>query len=103
MDPPALNELASRVGVSSAELKQIFPKVCGMPPYAYLRKLRMEKAMDLIRHGEMNITEIAYDIGYNSISHFSKVFAGYFGIKPSQFRNLSSFSGFAHQDEDGKK
>ena len=89
-DPPALNDLASRVGVSSAKLKQIFPKVCGMPPYAYLRKLRMEKAMDLIRNGKMNITEIAYDIGYNSISHFSKVFAGYFGIKPSQVRSLCS-------------
>ncbi|MEA1932868.1 MAG: helix-turn-helix transcriptional regulator [Thermodesulfobacteriota bacterium] len=57
---------------------------------AYLRKLRMEKAMDLIRHGEMNITEIAYDIGYNSISPFSKIFAEYFGIKPSQFRSLCS-------------
>lgn len=88
-DPPSLGELARQVGVSSAKLKQIFPKVCGMPPYTYLRKLRMEKAFSLLNGdgGEMNVTETAYSVGYNSLSHFSKVFESYFGIKPSKLRN----------------
>ena len=87
-NPPSLNELALRVGVSLAKLKQIFPRVCGMPPYAYLRKLRMEKAMRLLNNGEMSVTEAAYEVGYSSLSHFSCVFAKCFGIKPSEARNL---------------
>ena len=86
--PPSLNELAGRVGVSSAKLKQIFPRVCGMPPYAYLRKLRMEKAMRLLNNGEMSVTEAAYEVGYSSLSHFSCVFAKCFGMKPSEARCL---------------
>ena len=93
-DPPSLNELAGRVGVSSAKLKQIFPRVCGMPPYAYLRKLRMEKAMRLLNNGEMSVTEAAYEVGYSSLSHFSCVFAKCFGMKPSEVRNLKRIRGF---------
>ncbi|MEA2083427.1 MAG: AraC family transcriptional regulator [Thermodesulfobacteriota bacterium] len=87
--PPSLDELAGRVGVSSAKLKQIFPRVCGMPPYAYLRKLRMEKAMCLLNNGEMSVTEAAYEVGYSSLSHFSRVFAKCFGMKPSEIRRLN--------------
>jgi len=88
-DPPSVNDLARRVGVSAAKLKQIFPKVCGMPPYAYLRKLRMEKALDLLNNGKMNVTETAYEVGYSSLSHFARVFAGHFGMKPSKARRLT--------------
>ena len=91
--PPSLNELATRVGVSPAKLKQIFPRVCGMPPYAYLRKLRMEKAMHLLNNGSMSVTEAAYEVGYSSLSHFSCVFAKCFGIKPSEARRLKRGKG----------
>ena len=77
------------VGVSSAKLKQIFPKVYGLPPYCYLRKLRMEKAMSLLKSGQMNVTETAYEVGYNSLSHFAGLFARHFGIKPSEIYKIS--------------
>ncbi|MFP4533159.1 MAG: helix-turn-helix transcriptional regulator [Desulfobacterales bacterium] len=86
-NPPSIADLAGKVGVSASKLKQLFPEVCGMTPYDYLRKIRMEKAMLLLRGGEMNVTEAAYEVGYESISHFSKVFCKYYGIKPSQVRN----------------
>jgi AraC-like DNA-binding protein len=90
-NPPSISDLAGKVGVSASKLKQLFPEVCGMTPYHYLRKIRMEKAMLMLRGGEMNVTEVAYGIGYESISHFSKVFCKYYGIKPSQVRkNFSS-------------
>ena len=91
-DPPSVNELAGRIGVSPAKLKQIFPKICGMPPYCYLRKLRMEKAMHLLNNEKMNVTETAYDVGYSSLSHFSNVFTKCFGMKPSEARNLPRIS-----------
>lgn len=87
-DPPSLNELAKHVGVSPAKLKQIFPRVYGMPPYAYLRKLRMKKAMHFLNNKKMSVTEAAYEVGYSSLSHFSCVFAKYFGMKPSEARHL---------------
>lgn len=88
--PPSINDLAGKVGVSASKLKQLFPEVCGMTPYDYLRKIRMEKAMLMLQGGEMNVTEAAYEVGYESISHFSKVFCKYYGIKPSQVRKKFS-------------
>ncbi|MFP4048387.1 MAG: helix-turn-helix transcriptional regulator [Desulfovermiculus sp.] len=85
-NPPSIVELASRAGVSASKLKQLFPHICGTTPYAYLRRLRMEKAISLLRQGEMNVTEVAYAVGYDSISHFSKLFHQYHGIHPSRVR-----------------
>lgn len=85
-DPPSVADLAVQVGISVSKLKLLFPKACGMTPYAYLRKVRMEKALGLLQDGEMNVTEVAYDVGFNSISHFAKVFVQYHGIKPSHVR-----------------
>ncbi len=88
-NPPSLNNLAECVGVSLAKFKLLFPKIYGMPPYCYLRKLRMEKAMELLSNREMNVTQSAYEVGYNSLSHFSTVFTKHFGIKPSKVHSLS--------------
>ena len=84
--PPSLKVLAGQVGMSLSKLKLVFPKVCGHPPYAYLRHLRMERAMDLVRCSEKSVTEIAYDVGYSSLSRFSCAFARRFGLNPSEVR-----------------
>ena len=88
-NPPSVSDLAGMVGVSPAKLKQIFLKAYGMPPYCYLRKLRMEKAMGLLNSGQMNVTETAYEVGYNSLSHFAGLFARQFAIKPSEVYKIS--------------
>jgi len=85
-NPPDLESLASQVGMSISKLKQIFPMACGMPPFAYLRLLRMEKAMRLLRNEGRSVTETALEVGYSNLSHFSKTFVEHFGIKPSQAR-----------------
>ncbi|AMD92708.1 helix-turn-helix transcriptional regulator [Desulfomicrobium orale] len=82
--PPHLEALAVRVGVSLSKLKQIFTQAHGMPPYAYLRMIRMERAMHLLRHEGRNVTEAALEVGYSNLSHFSKIFAQHHGLKPSQ-------------------
>ncbi len=88
--PPSLAELAHRVGMSRSKLKKLFPKMCGLPPYEFLRKMRMEKAMALLSHGGINVTETAMEVGYSSISHFSKAFYKEFAIYPSQVRHRRS-------------
>jgi len=49
----------------------------------------MEKAMSLLKSGQMNVTETAYEVGYNSLSHFAGLFARHFGIKPSEIYKIS--------------
>lgn len=82
-EPPDLKALAARVNVSLSKLKQIFLQAHGIPPYAYLRLLRMERAMHLLRREGCNVTEVALEVGYANPSHFSKIFALYHGVKPS--------------------
>jgi AraC-like DNA-binding protein len=82
--PPDLPTLASQVGMSLTKFKDSFALVHGMPPYAWLRARRLEKAMFLLHDGGRNVTEAAMEVGYSNLSHFAKVFAEYFGIKPSQ-------------------
>ncbi len=84
--PPSLSELAAAVGMSVSKLKMLFPKICGMPPYEYLRKIRMQRAMELLHQDGINVTEAAMAVGYSSISHFSKAFHREYTIYPSQIR-----------------
>ncbi len=87
--PPSLSELATAVGMSVSKLKLLFPKICGMPPYEYLRKMRMQRAKALLCQEGMNVTEAAMAVGYNSISHFSKAFHREYAVHPSQVRRLA--------------
>jgi AraC-like DNA-binding protein len=84
-DPPALADLAKKAAMSPAKLKRTFPLITGETVFGYLRKKRMEKAMDLLRQ-EMSITEVAYSVGYESISAFTKTFTKYYGLTPSALR-----------------
>ncbi len=90
--PPGLNELAKAVGMSASKFKILFPRIYGMPPYEYLRKKKMEKAMYLLFTSEMNVTEVAMEVGYNSLSHFSKAFFKAYKVKPSRVRRQSGES-----------
>jgi AraC-like DNA-binding protein len=83
-DPPGLETLAAAVGMSLSKLKQVFPLVCGLPPYAYLRQVRMEQARRLLDHRGLSVTEAALEVGYSNLSHFAKTFAAHYGINPSQ-------------------
>jgi AraC-like DNA-binding protein len=83
-DPPSLALLAAEVAMSLSKLKQVFPVVCGMTPYAYLRSIRMARAKFLILHRNMSVTQAALEVGYNNLSHFSKTFTNLYGIRPSQ-------------------
>ncbi|WP_319406553.1 AraC family transcriptional regulator [uncultured Desulfosarcina sp.] len=85
---PSLSELAVRVGMSISKLKQVFPRVCGLPPYGYLRQARMEQAFYMLHNTDMSVTEVALEVGYASPSRFSRAFACQFGFNPSLARHM---------------
>lgn len=81
-NPPSLGELGKMVGCSPFYLSRMFRQETGVTISAYLRRLRLDRAAELIRAGEANVTEAAMTVGYSSLSHFSKAFAETFGCCP---------------------
>lgn len=83
--PVTLDDVAREAGLSSSHLSRVFHKEVGISLSHYLRSLRMEKAAQLLRSGESNVTDTAMSVGYTSISQFSGSFRSYFGASPRTF------------------
>ncbi len=81
--PPSLIELAKQVGLNDFKLKKAFREITGTTVFAYLRGQRMEKARLLLEQGDMNVTEVTFQVGYQNPSHFAAVFKKQFGVLPS--------------------
>jgi len=80
--PPTLEALGREVGCSPFYLSRSFSREVGLTIPQYLRKLRMERAAELLRMGHHNVTEAATEVGYSSLSHFSKAFCETIGCCP---------------------
>ena len=81
-DPLTLEALGHEVGCSPFYLSRMFSREVGLTIPQYLRKLRMERAAELLRTGRYNVTEAATEVGYSSLSHFSKAFCETIGCCP---------------------
>ncbi len=84
-EPPSLEELGKKIGCSHFYLSRIFSAETGQTITQYLRRLRMERAAELLRSGEYNVTEAALEVGYASPSHFSQAFHEAFGCCPGLY------------------
>ena len=85
-EPPTLVALARHVGLNDFKLKRGFRELLGTTVFGYVRKLRMEKARQLLETSDMSVTEVALSVGYNSFSHFTTVFKKSVGVVPSRYR-----------------
>jgi AraC-like DNA-binding protein len=81
-NPPTLEMLGQEVGCSPFHLSRIFSREVGLTIPQFLRNLRMERAAELLRSGRYNVTEAATEVGYSSLSHFSKAFCETIGCCP---------------------
>ncbi|MGI8482500.1 MAG: helix-turn-helix transcriptional regulator [Chthoniobacterales bacterium] len=81
-NPPTLEQLGAEVGCSPFYLSRIFSRGVGLTIPQYLRNIRMERAAELLRSGNFNVTEAAIEVGYSSLSHFSKAFCETIGCCP---------------------
>ena len=84
-EPPSLKELGKIVGCSPYYLSRTFSKEAGMTIPQFLRQRRMEKAAELLRAGNLNVTEVALEVGYSSLSHFSQAFCQTMGCCPAMY------------------
>jgi AraC-like DNA-binding protein len=83
--PPALEELAALCGCHPQYLSRSFSETAGTTISLYLRRLRIERAAELMASGRMNASEAALEVGYRSLSHFSQAFRAEKGLPPSEW------------------
>lgn len=84
-NPPTLEEMSRLLHCSTFYLSRQFTKEAGMTMQQYIRQIRMESAAELLRTGKCNVTEAAFQVGYNSLSHFSTTFHETFGCCPGLY------------------
>ncbi len=85
--PPSIKELARLCGTNDFKLKKYFKKVNQTTIYAYIQKLRLEKANLLLREHLMSVAEIATEVGYKHQGHFSAIFFKTYGVYPKDLKN----------------
>ena len=80
-------ELSKIALMSPARFQLAFRKYYGVPPYEYLKELRLNKALLLLKNPEYKISTIAEKVGYTHTGHFAKIFKSTYGITPSKYRS----------------
>jgi len=76
-------DFARKLGLSKSGLYRIISKICEYSPHNFIKEYRLQKSVEAIEKQEGNISEIAYNCGFNSPSYFSKCFFERFGVQPS--------------------
>jgi AraC family transcriptional regulator len=82
----SLAELAQFGGLSQYHFARAFRATLGVSPHRYLTELRLQRARHLIATSRLPLSDIAFAVGFASLSHFSTAFRGHVGCSPSQFR-----------------
>ncbi|TDD57324.1 AraC family transcriptional regulator [Nonomuraea terrae] len=88
--PLDVQALARGVHLSAGHLSRQFRAVYGESPYSYLMTRRIERAMTLLRRGDMSVTEVCFAVGCSSLGTFSTRFSEVVGMSPSTYRRLAA-------------
>ena len=85
-EPLTRSETARRVGLSTRQLDRLFAEKMRTSYAGHYRRLRLERARDLLRQSAVPITEIALGCGFSSASHFGRAYREAFGVTPASER-----------------
>jgi AraC-like DNA-binding protein len=77
--------LTSEVGISRAQLHRKMKEMTGLPISEFIRNIRLEQAVRLLKEQKINVTQVAYSVGFSNLAHFSTVFRKQFGVSPSEY------------------
>jgi len=84
--PISINQLANDINMSESNFCNSFKKIVGITPKEYVTNLKLTKAKEMLKH--QNVTEVAYGLGYDNISHFITLFKNKYGITPKQYKSI---------------
>lgn len=82
--------IAQEVGTEYHSLSSLFSSVEGVTIEHYIILQRIERTKELLRYGEITLSEISYQLGYKSVQYLSNQFKNVTGMTPSQFKSLKS-------------
>jgi len=86
------DDLARESAISRRHLNRKLRALTGQSVREFIRTIRLKRAAYLLQQNTGNVTEIAYEVGFQSIPHFAKVFREQFGLTPSQYLKKNSMS-----------
>ena len=89
-DPIDLDKVAQAMHVSTFYFCKMFKKATGLTFTDYLSRVRVEKAKTLLLNPHLRISEIAYDVGFQSLTHFNRMFRKIVGESPTAYRESMS-------------
>jgi len=85
-EDPSLEEIALVAGLNPGYFSSVFHQFTGKTYKKYLNELKMNYAKKLLLSGNLSVTEVCYNCGYNTLSHFLREFKKYHGITPADMR-----------------
>jgi transcriptional regulator GlxA family with amidase domain len=90
--PLDVEALARGVNMSAGHLSRQFRQAYGESPYSYLMTRRIERAMALLRRGDLSVTEVCFAVGCSSLGTFSTRFTELVGVPPSAYRRQAAYA-----------
>src|SRR5215213_1737993 len=88
--PLDVEALAAGAHMSAGHLSREFKRAYGEPPYAYLMTRRIERAMTMLRRGDMSVTDVCFAVGFSSLGTFSTRFTELVGVPPSTYKTQAA-------------
>jgi AraC-like DNA-binding protein len=80
-----VEQLTQEVGISRAQLHRKMKELTGISTSDFIRNIRLEQAARLLKEQKINVTQVAYTVGFSNLAHFSTVFRKHFGMTPSEY------------------
>jgi two-component system response regulator YesN len=96
--PIELDDVARRLATSRRQLQRAFTESGGASFRTYVARIRMRRALEMLREGTMPVRDVANAVGYRQPAQFAKTFRRHHGAPPSSFRGPSG--GIAGTDRD---
>ena len=81
-----VSDIADSVFLSESRLSHMFKKEVGISPINYLNRFRVDKAKELLKNSTLSVTDIAYNVGFQSLPHFNRIFKDIAKISPGLYR-----------------
>lgn len=82
----SVEELSRELGMSRVHLYKKLLQITGKTPIEFIRVIRLKRAAQMLRESQQNVSEIAYQLGFNNPKYFSKYFKDEFGVLPSVYQ-----------------
>lgn len=88
-EPISLQDMSRVAYVSPFHFNRVFHQITGLPPNKFISAMRLDEAKRLLLNTSLSITDICFDVGYNSLSTFTRRFTERVGLGPREFRYLA--------------